>query len=421
MNVFTINPLWYYAIGFIVIWVLALLFRKQLKIDVEGPILMRKTKRLRGFIDGVAQSNPRFWRIFMTIGIPVSIFFMIFTFYYLVISLQTLFTAPQTQLILPGVDLPGQAIAVPFIPGLIALATVIVVHEFGHGILARVEGVRIKSIGLMLLAVLPGAFVEPDEEDVEKSKKTSKLRIYAAGSIFNLSLAAISLFILMILSLLFISGLSFGIPSISVPGAPALKTEPVWLNISGPIFPSLHADGIQISSVVPKSPADGILQGGMVIYSINGYSTNNDDNYLSVVNNIKIGEKLTFVTNQGTFQVKAGINPDNSTHAYIGIRTQENDVLNSGLPPVYGVLSQWILFPLINLLTWIFVLNFAVGIINLLPARPLDGGLLFEEILTYRISKTTVNRITNGLTIVLWTILVVSIVYGTGRGILMLF
>jgi membrane-associated protease RseP (regulator of RpoE activity) len=119
--------------------------------------------------------------------------------------------------------------------------------------------------------------------------------------------------------------------------------------------------------------------------------------------------------------VKAGINPDNSTHAYIGIRTQENDVLNSGLPPVYGVLSQWNLFPLINLLTWIFVLNFAVGIINLLPARPLDGGLLFEEILTYRISKTTVNRITNGLTIVLWTILVVSIVYGTGRGILMLF
>ena len=71
--------------------------------------------------------------------------------------------------------------------------TVLVVHEFGHGIISRVEGVRIKSIGVLLLAVLPGAFVEPDEEDIEKSKRISKLRIFAAGSIFNLSLAAVAL------------------------------------------------------------------------------------------------------------------------------------------------------------------------------------------------------------------------------------
>ncbi len=421
MNVFTINPLWYYAIGFVIIWVLALLFRKQLKIDIEGPILMRKTKRLRGFIDGVAQLNPRFWRIFMNIGIPISVFFMVFIVYALIISLQTLFQAPTTQLILPGVDLPGQAIAVPFIQGIIGLATVIVVHEFGHGILARVEGVRIKNIGLLLLAVLPGAFVEPDEDDVEKSKKTSKLRIYAAGSIFNLTLAAASLLIMLLISLLFISSLSFGIPSESVPGVSFLKTEPVALNISGPIFPSFHTDGIKIDSVVPKSPADGVLQSGMVIQSINGNPTNNVSQFEQVLGTTYIGENLTFQTNEGIYTLKTAANPNNTTKSYIGIQSEENLAVNSNVSNIWGNTLPWVLFSIQDLLFWIFLLNFAVGVFNLLPARPLDGGLIFEELLSYRLSKTTVNRIVTGLSIFLWGILVVSIVYGTGRGILMLF
>ena len=96
-------------------------------------------------------------------------------------------------------------------------------------------------------------------------------------------------------------------------------------------------------------------------------------------------------------------------------------MVNSDVSKIWGNTLPWILFSIQDLLFWIFFLNFAVGIINLLPARPLDGGLIFEELLSYRLSKTTVNRIVNGLSIFLWGILVVSIVYGTGRGILMLF
>ncbi|HTX61948.1 MAG TPA: site-2 protease family protein, partial [Methanobacterium sp.] len=70
---------------------------------------------------------------------------------------------------------------------------------------------------------------------------------------------------------------------------------------------------------------------------------------------------------------------------------------------------------------WIFLLNFAIGTINLLPARPLDGGLMFAELLDYKLSVPQVNSITNMLSIFLWTILIVSVIYGTGRGIAMLF
>ncbi|MGZ4857260.1 MAG: site-2 protease family protein [Methanobacteriaceae archaeon] len=384
------NALWYYAIGFIIIWVIAILFRKQLKIDIEGPLLMRRTKRLRGFIDGIAQRSPRFWKWTMNIGIPVGFFFMLLMLYLLIISLQTLLQAPSVGLILPGVDIPGQPIFIPLGYGLIGLATVIIFHEFAHGILARVEGVRIKSIGVLLLAILPGAFVEPDEEEVKKVSRLAKLRIYVAGSISNLMLALVSLLIITTLGVFAI----------------------------GPAF---HPDGMQISSVVPKSPADGVLQQGMVIQSINDHPTTNTLRYLQSLNNTKIGDILTFQTNLGTYKVKTTASPNNASKAYVGIRSQENLVLNSGVSQIWGNSLPWILFPLRDLFYWIFILNFLIGTFNLLPMKPLDGGIMLEELLRYKLSEERARSIMYPLSLLIVAIIVVSVVYGTGRGLMMLF
>lgn len=351
---------------------------------------MRKTTRLRGFIDRVAQKHARFWRVFMNIGIPVSVFFMGLMFYFLVTSLQSLLEAPQVSIILPGVDIPGSPIFVPLIYGIIGLATVIIIHEFGHGILARVEGVRIKSIGVLLLAILPGAFVEPDEEDIEKSKRISKLRIYAAGSIFNLSLAAVALIITFILS-------------------------------SFIIAPTFYSNGMEISSVVPKSPADGIFQPNMIIESINGYSIKNTSDYTQFLNKNKIGDTLNVQTQQGTFTVTTGANPNNASKSYVGIRAKEHLALNANISNVWGNQLPWVLFPLYDLFYWIFLLNFAVGTFNLLPLKPLDGGLMLEELLRYKLSEENTRRITYPISVFLLIILVVSVVYGTGRGLLMMF
>jgi membrane-associated protease RseP (regulator of RpoE activity) len=385
-----LNALWYYAVGFIIIWVIAILFRKQLKIDIEGPLLMRRTKRLRGFIDGIAQRSPRFWKLTMNIGIPVGFFFMLLMLYLLIISLQTLLQAPSVGLILPGVDIPGQPIFIPLGYGLIGLATVIIVHEFAHGILARVEGVRIKSIGVLLLAILPGAFVEPDEEEVKKVSRLAKLRIYVAGSISNLMLALVSFLIITTLGVFAI----------------------------GPAF---HPDGMQISSVVPKSPADGVLQQGMVIQSINGHPTTNTLQYLQSLNNTKIGDTLTFQTNQGTYRIKTSKSPNNASKAYVGIRSQENLVLNSGVSQTWGNSLPWILFPLRDLFYWIFILNFLIGTFNLLPMKPLDGGIMLEELLRYKLSEERARSIMYPLSLLIVAIIVVSVVYGTGRGLMMLF
>lgn len=384
------DVLQFYAILFIMIWVVAFLFKDKLKIEIHGPLLMRKTTRMRGLIDRIAQRHKRFWKWTMNIGIFVAFFFMVLMLYFLLNSLQSLFVTPQASLIIPGVDLPGSPIFIPLGYGILALITVMVVHEFGHGILARVEGISIKSIGVLMLAILPGAFVEPDEEEIKKAERSSKLRIYAAGSVFNLMLAAIALIAVI------------GISNFAIPAA-------------------FDTEGVEISSVVPGSPAVGVLKEGMVLESINGISTSNFTNYQKELSSIKIGETVVLVTDQGTFSIKTEKNPNNSTRAYIGIRSTVNMEVIDNVAKTYGDQLPWTWMYLKDLFWWIFFLNFAIGTFNLLPVKPLDGGLMLEEVLRYKLSEDQIKPFIMTISIFLILIIAVSIIWGTGRGLLMMF
>jgi len=377
------NALWYYAILFLTIWIIALIFREKLKIEINGPLMMRKTKRMRGYIDSVAKKYGRFWRISMNIGIPVAVIFMVFLFYMLIKSLETVFQAPAVSIIIPGVE-TGSSVYIPLGYGIIGLATVIIIHEFGHGILARVEGVRIKSIGLLLLAILPGAFVEPNEDDIKKSKRLSKLRIYAAGSIFNLGLAGIALGIFYILS-------SFFVPNV------------------------FYSDGLEIVSVVPNSPSDGILKQGMIIQGINGYPIKNGTDFTEIFNKTKPGDTLKFESDKGTFTVKIGANPSNSSLPYIGIRRQEHLQVNESVSGTYGQAIPWFLFFLTSQLWWIYLLNIGIGTFNLLPMKPLDGGLMFEELLNYITSESGAQKIVYLVSIASFILLALNIGLGFTR------
>lgn len=355
---------------------------------------MRKTQRLRGFIDSIANLSPKFWRWFMNLGIPVSIFFMAFMIINVIYALIMLFEAPATPGIapvLPGVDVPGSPVFVPVFAGIVAIIIVMVVHEFGHGILARVEGVSIKSIGIVLFAILPGAFVEPDDEDVMKSGRASKLRIYAAGSVFNLATAGVALVITILL-------MNFFIPA------------------------SFHADGLTITSVTPGGPAEGILKEGMEVYSINGYSINSRSDYLEIIiNKTKPGDKLTFVTDQGTFVVTSVGQPSNSSVTWAGTRSETRLVVNQDVSDKFGSIIPWILYYLTDICKWTYILSFLVGIFNLLPFWILDGRLIFRELLKYVLSDENSKKITSWMSTVITSILVILIAFGLVPALLKMF
>jgi len=386
-----LEVLLYYAIFFVSIYILAIVFRDKLKVDVYGPLLMRRTKKMRGWIDYIANLSPKFWRWSMNIGIPIAVFGMAFMVYTIIISLEVMFQKPTTALLLPGVDIPGSPIFVPIFAGIIALILLMVVHEFGHGILARAQGVGIKSIGVILLAILPGAFVELEEEDVEKAKRAVKLRIYAAGSMFNLGLAAIAWVVVIVLTSSFIPY-------------------------------AFQSDGLKIISVTPNGPSEGILQEGMVVSSINGYPVNNRTSYTElIVNKTKPGDQMTYVTDKGTYTITATGQPSNQSIAYPGTRSETHLVVKPDVAQTYGEIIPWFLYNLADVCYWIYALNLMVGLFNLLPMKPLDGGYIFEELLRYKVPENITGRIVSSVSWVMIAIVALLIIYGTVPGILQMF
>ena len=370
------NGIYYYLIAFAVIWILVGIFHERLSthgVEMNFPVIMWKTQRLRGLISRISNLSPRFWRWYMNIGIVVAFVAMIFITWTLVSTLPSVFETPSVSIVIPGVEMPGSSIYIPFVYGLIALATVLVVHEFSHGVQAVGEKISIKSIGLLLFAIIPGAFVEPDEEELKNAKRTSRLRVYAAGSIANVTLA--------IIAMLLVSLIAMGIPTY------------------------FDENGIEIDRVVSDSPSDGILKEGMVIEAVGNEKINDSESYVNVIGSFKPGDNVSVQTDQGTYSVVLDKNPNNESVGFFGIQANKHfELINDSLGPI-----PWVLFELLELFQWIFMLNLGIGLFNLLPMKPLDGGYMLEILLSYRLSEQQYKPIVNALSVVMAMIIIFSI------------
>lgn len=378
------NGIYYYLIAFIVIWILAFGLKNKLTnhgFEIQFPLIMWRTEKFKNFIKRMANLSPKFWKWFMNIGIVISYIAMIYITWTLVSSLSSMLETPSVSLVIPGVEMPGSSIYVPLGYGLIALATVLIVHEFSHGILAIVEKINVKSVGLMLFAILPGAFMEPDEEEMKEAKKFSKLRIYAAGSMANITLAVMALLIVSAVG-------SYVIPS------------------------TFEEDGIEVDRLVGDSPASKVLKEGMIIESIDNHKVHDSNSYVNAVNNLKPGQNITIGTNEGDYSIILDKNPNNESKGYMGIQAAKHYELNDGVASIYGDTLPWIWFGVLELFQWICILNLGIGLFNLLPLKPLDGGHMFETLLSYKLPKYFYKPIVNSLSLILGMIIIFSIVYG---------
>ena len=161
-------------IGF---WVVIAFLNKQgilerHNISAFGPILMVRTRRGQKLLTVLARPR-RFWRFFANVGVPMMLIGMFIMFVLIILTdyamLKMLYdgamipsgkyNAPQNIFLIPGVNE-----FIPLVWGAIGLLVTLVVHELAHAILCRVEGIGVKSMGALLLGVIPiGGFAEPDE------------------------------------------------------------------------------------------------------------------------------------------------------------------------------------------------------------------------------------------------------------------
>ncbi len=164
---------------FLLYWAIVSILSKRgilekYNISTYGPVLMIRTQRGQGLLNTLAKPKG-FWRLFANIGIPLMFIGMAAMFLIIILSDVALiasfqnnampepgkFNEPRNLLLIPGVNE-----FIPFTWGLIALIVTLVVHEFAHAILCRVEDIRVKSMGLLVAIVPIGGFAEPDEEEL---------------------------------------------------------------------------------------------------------------------------------------------------------------------------------------------------------------------------------------------------------------
>jgi len=251
------------------------------------------------------------------------------------------------QLILP---LPGIGVSFETFPYIaVALSLLVITHELSHGIASLVDKVPLKSTGIIYGHVAMGGFVEPDEEELAKSKEITKLRIFAAGSYTNVVL-----------------GIFFSILLVSFPATIAP-------------FYNVVQSGVSIGSISPKLPVNSTgLRAGDVLTSINGTSIQSIDALRAYMNNVHPGQLVVLGTTHGTFSVKTAPDSANATHALIGIGGLTDNIdyqpkfahLSSDFPPV-----------LFRAEFWLSVVMVSVAMINMLPMPPFDGDKFLETAL----------------------------------------
>ena len=200
-------------------------------VRVSGPLTTLHTRRGRAILDRLA-GPTRAWRAVANLGLGGALVAMVGSFVLIVSSgLSALSTTqpsavqePQNFLIIPGVNefLP-LSVAGEIVAG---LAIAMVVHEGAHGLLCRVEGIDIESMGLVFLTVAPvGAFVEPDDEATRAVSRGARARMFAAGVTANVLLTVV------VFALLFgpVVGAISVAPGYAVgevaPGSPAADAE----------------------------------------------------------------------------------------------------------------------------------------------------------------------------------------------------
>ena len=155
------------------------------------PILMIRTTKGLKLLDFLARPKL-YWRSFANLGILLMFAGMIAMFLVIAISDLALYTSflngsvpepgkynsARNLFLIPGVNE-----FIPFTWGVIALIVTLIVHEFSHAILCRVEGIRVKSMGILFALVPVGGFAEPDDEQLFGKKEEVKKELPLTASI----------------------------------------------------------------------------------------------------------------------------------------------------------------------------------------------------------------------------------------------
>jgi membrane-associated protease RseP (regulator of RpoE activity) len=359
-----------------------------------GPALMIKTQRGRAAIDRWARFR-RFWTAVSDLGVALAAISMATIIALLVLDAFVSLRVPASQAPSPqeALGLPGINPIIPLGYGIVALVVGIVLHELSHGVVARSQGIGVKSLGILVFVVPVGAFVEQDEADMTGASRRRRDRVAAAGILANF-----------VIALVFFALLAAVISSSVAP----------------------NANGVGVAYVQPGSPAaNASLVPGDIITSINGTATTSPNDFLASLSNTTPGQTVVVDYYSGSQHTNLAVSvvlapsPTVKGRGFLGVAVSYltpvglkqtlTSPLSSPNGPLVGSID-WLVLPLAgleplsgsatsyfhltgpfagvdpntfwigaNVLYWIAWMSLLLGLSNALPLVPLDGGLLFRD------------------------------------------
>ncbi|RLG04878.1 MAG: hypothetical protein DRN68_09340 [Thaumarchaeota archaeon] len=328
-----------------------------------------RSRKVIEFFDEIVDRSPLFWRVLSNIGIAVGFGLTAFSIYFLAENLRTYLFAPQ--------QIGPQNIVIPLIIGLtiklehlpyilLALGIVLITHEGMHGLVARLEKIRLKSTGFFLAFIFPGGFVEPDEEEFNRASPKTKMRIAAAGSFANLVVGLLAIALMM--------GLFFPMES-------------------GVIVLEVEEDAVGVCA-------------GDVVMGVNGVAVNQR----TLFQNITAEDMIVVKTMRGniSYRLKKPINmPVAWILRSIGVRRIDyyhpmRIRLGDPMAEYNAYKTFW----------WIQLIALGVAIFNMLPIYFLDGSLFLSSLLEFWIRDERKLKAFNiGLTSICVTLLALNIAF----------
>jgi membrane-associated protease RseP (regulator of RpoE activity) len=340
-----------------IIFIFLKIFKKE-NTDYKFIYGMFRTKKLMEIMKKI--SNTKFSKFLSISSLILGPILIILAVFFLFFGILT--RTPTYAPALPGISYGP--ITLPITQTIIAIFIAAFIHEFAHGILVYKNKLDLKSWGFFYLGPLIGAFVEPDEKEIEKLNKKEQIKIYSAGAAINIIAGLISLFLLL-----------FSLYIISI------------FNLATPY--------VKILYTLPNTYAYNVIPNNTILYSINGTQILYLNQIEGILNNTKPGEYILLNTSAGLFNIEL---TNNDGKPFIGIVVEQEYYYK--VPGIDFIES---------LLFWLFVINIGLGIGNMIPIYPLDGGKTMKSILEIFLDKKESKIVTLSLSIILLALILYNI------------
>ena len=401
--------------------------KKRVRAEVKFPLILIHTPFGLDFFDKVAATKAA--RVYAKFNIYLMPIITALAIGLIAMSLIATFSnaaaragernlGPQSNLLIPGLN--------PYLPwtyGWIALVVTIIIHEAGHGIVARVYNVKVDSTGLLLILGFPiGAFVNIAQEELSRTPLKQKSAILTAGPLNNMIIALVSL-----VALYFIASSLTPIPTHNIPQY-----------------------GVVVIGVGDHSLAGSIgLSKGAIVETVAGQKVHNTDELTKILKS-NLGNTVGIMwQDESGHQITRSVTLPESVQANHGVL---GVTITNGVPDPVQVLNKYkdaftfhsnpiiLLFPptivqeavpysdlmapkyhsntlgpafpaVANMIFWLMFFNFNVGIFNALPIGPLDGGQFYNSLIERKVNskKKKLKNASLVVTLVMTAVVIMSV------------